>query len=177
MRIYNYIIILIFILFPILYINDFKFNWEIGLFILIYLIIYLGTPLLYRKEKSYLDKFKQHEKTENSVESLLDKLGNLIGGKKLIGFILFVYLLGVSFLLGNFNAVEKEDFVVANINGDNFVIVKIHKESVILLEIDAEKKTFNNRFYIKERTQLANFLLERKMIGSLISIDKENGKK
>ena len=153
------------LLIPMLYVK--KINWIPILAWLIFAFFYLITPFLYKKEKTYFNKLTRAIEDDNKHLNILEKLGEFTGDKNSIFFCFFLYSLWVSFLLGEFQARKEKFFITASIDKEKFAIIRNYRENVIFLEINEDKKTFGKKFYVKDSTQLTNFLLERKELGNL----------
>lgn len=166
-RIYAFLTLLLIFFAPYLYVNNFKINWRFFCLVILYAFFYFGFPLIHRDKKSYKEKLIEQDEIENAVPSLFERFVNLFG--KYGGIVVSgcFYLAYLAFLSGLHDAKEQKDFVVVDINNEKFAIIRVYGDSIILSQINEEKRTFGKIFYVKNKNELSETLLENKEIGKL----------
>jgi len=166
-RIFSFVITIMVLLLPNLYINNFKINWRYLGATALFLLFYFGYPLIFRKEKNYREKLIKQDEIESAFPSLFERFAGLFGKYGGIVLCLCVYIVYLAYLLGFHNAKVQKDFVVATINNESYAIIRTYKDNVILSRIDEGKKTFSKIFYIKSKSELSGTILENKSAGIL----------
>lgn len=147
-RIGSYILVLTFILFP-LFITGNKVDWRIMLFLVPMLLVDFVLPLRFRSEESYEKKFERQNKLDDTVgDNLLDKVVESYFGKwgMAIVFIMF-YIAWLSYIGGGFKGRIQSEFLVANVNGKESILLKKDGSQLIFSPI-FDSSRIEKKFYL-----------------------------
>ena len=100
--------------------------------------INLVWPLLHFKEKSYRAKIEATEKADRNAPTLLDRIARR-SRKGFLAAVFLVVLLGISWSVGNAQALRQSKFFVLT-SSPNEVVLRIYGDRLVIGEYDTTKR-------------------------------------
>ena len=128
------------------------------LYIFLFLLIIAYVPPIFShwQVKGYKNKLiKQIEHLDKqqdvfTVENIVLKYKEFPSIRLIYLFVVFVACFGISFSWGYKSAVEKENYLVFDVNGEKFLVIDRNGDNFLVTQVNLEKKEINQIFQIIE---------------------------